>query len=122
MSNTIKLYAASLMAFTELQKPTNAESGAMYWEHSACLISATSLEYASKQARHLAFRSWPKEQGWSMHSATIVPVTLQFFTSMQQMAQLGHLTGEHLPPEDSGFFKFDDTPADLEPHITGKGH
>lgn len=118
----LKIYAVSLMALHRIEAKAPGEDNLLYWEHSACLISSDTVEHASYQAKEIAFNSWPSNQGWSMHSASITPITSQYYNFMQMMMAEGHLTGEHVPDESPGFFRFDTETSDFKQGISLKGH
>ena len=65
----ISVSASSNLPATDTGKPI------FYWEHDAALVYGATIEDARKQAEKIAFDTWPKERGWTSHSASINEVT-----------------------------------------------
>ena len=107
----IKIYVVSLMACQKSENLLDTTKGMVYWEHAPLLLTSDSMETAATQSRIIALDSWKREDGWSMHSASITPMTSTFINELFGLIQQGIITVEDNPAEHQQFFRFDDSLA-----------
>jgi hypothetical protein len=103
-----KVYAISLCAMQRSDHLLDDAKGMLHWEHSPLLTVAESIDSASVEAKLIAFDTWKREDGWSNHSATIVPVTSAFTDQLFGMIQQGIITVKADPTETQQIFRFDE--------------
>jgi hypothetical protein len=120
----IKIYVVSLMACQKSTDLLNESKGMMYWEHAPLLLTSDSIESAAIQSRIIALDSWKPTDGWSMHSASITPMTSVFINELFGLIQQGIISVQDDPTEQQQFFRFDDSLAvtDFENPISTDEH
>ena len=104
MNVKLKLYVVSLSAATSVEADEKM-TGTFYWEHNAAILTSDSMDTVADQAKIIAFESWPKDRGWSYHSASITEVTKSFVDEVMGLRQAGLMSDA--PSEEHRFFKFD---------------
>lgn len=84
------------------------------------LLLADNMENAAASLRLKMLDSWKRENGWSMHGATIVPFQKEFIEQTLGMVNQGIITLDNDPAERQKFFNFDsdNTSADIQ-DVTG---
>lgn len=103
MADQIRVYAVSIMAFSQLHE--NAPAGGTYVEHIPGLVPAHSIEDAADRAKEKAFERWPIDQTWYGHQAAIEPVTNAFFDVAIQAYKAGEIDSSDA--EQPAIFQFD---------------
>ncbi len=106
-----KLYCVSLSA-AKATDAIGSERGQLYWEHNGLVTPSTSMESARDQCRIIAFDSWPVNEGWSNHSASVTEITGSFIQQVWALHQQGLLADS--APEPRQFFQFE--PPDTATH------
>jgi hypothetical protein len=94
----ISVSASSNLLATETDKP-------FYWEHDPALVYGATIEDARKQAEKIVFDTWPKERGWTNHSASISEVTESIVTTVVRLLKQDLMT--HNPTRKHEFFQFE---------------
>ena len=102
----LKIYAVSLSACQVAEDLMDQTKGSLYYEHSPLFLISDSIQTASDQARIIAYNSWRKEEGWSMHSASILPMTEDFGGKFLGLVEQGLLAADS--SESERFFRFDE--------------
>jgi hypothetical protein len=105
MNGLLRLYVVSLSSARATDAIGN-ERGQVYWEHNAAMLTSTDMDAVSDQARIIAFDSWPLNDGWSHHSASITEVTASFIREVWGLHQQKMLADNPLP-ESHRFVQFE---------------
>jgi hypothetical protein len=104
MDGKIRVYVISVSASSNLPA-TERDQPLFYWEHDAALVHGATIEDARKQAEKIAFDTWPKETGWTNHSASISEVTESIVTTIVNFLKQDLMT--HKPTRKHEFFQFE---------------
>lgn len=104
MDGKIRVYVISISASSNLPA-TDTDKPFFYWEHDAALVYGATIEDARKQAEKIAFDTWPKERGWTNHSASINEVTESIVTTVVSFLKQDLMT--HKPTRKHEFFQLE---------------
>jgi recombinational DNA repair ATPase RecF len=104
MDDGTRVYVISVSASSNLPA-TERDKPLFYWEHDAALVYGATMEDARKQAEKIAFETWPKEGGWSNHSASISEVTESIVTTLVRSLKQDLMT--HKPTRRHEFFQLE---------------
>lgn len=98
----MKYYIASLLAFTDVQDPS--ETTPLFLSLSIpALFPADSMRHAGELAREQLFERWKPEEGWHTHQANILPVSQEVYDSWVALSKAHALEVDDGPGETFNF-------------------
>lgn len=87
MAAQLHFYVISLVAFTT--KAISNEQNMAYFEHAPAVLIGRNLQDIEDQLSHQIYQRWPKEHGWSKHTAVATIVDKQFYGHLSAMIDKG---------------------------------
>lgn len=103
-----RMYAVSISAIRRAQPP---ETHGIF-AHRGLVCIAESVEAAGQQSKAYVYQAFPISQGYSLHTAVVVPVERDFLVGLQSAINAGQFVSE--ANEETRTFNFEsDIPGDF---------
>ena len=106
MGEKAALYAISIFAVSVTKDLMKAGKTDVNFAHVAFILAADSRKTALAEAKDRALQQWPKDDGWSRHSASLYPVPLSYVGFLASVFNQGSFVDD--PNEKPQLVRFDD--------------